>query len=267
MEQSPSWEANLFTASREIPRILWNPKVHYRIQKCPPTFLILSHPNPVHRPTSHFLNINLTIILPSTPGFSKWSLSLRFTHYKPSYASLLLHMCYMPRLSHYFRRDEPNNNEWAVQIIKPALCISLHSPVTSSLLGPNILLNTLFSYTLSLRSSLNLSDQVPHPFRITGKITVLYILIFKFLDSKLEDKRFCTLRFNYFLNKNNDLQNKTVLFWHGFGLTDYVCIPKYFSPVVTQVDTNFLALRGNRSETTTAIKKNWNIKLMNPVMF
>jgi hypothetical protein len=30
----------------------------------------------------------------------------------------------------------------------------LHSPVSSSLLGPNILLNTLFSYTLSLRSSL-----------------------------------------------------------------------------------------------------------------
>jgi hypothetical protein len=31
----------------------------------------------------------------------------------------------------------------------------LHSPVTSSLLGPNTILNTLFSTTLSLRSSLN----------------------------------------------------------------------------------------------------------------
>ena len=29
------------------------------------------------------------------------------------------------------------------------------TPITSSLLGPNILLNTLFSYTLSLRSSLS----------------------------------------------------------------------------------------------------------------
>ena len=42
-------------------------------------------------------------------------------------------------------------------------CSFLHSPVTSSLLSPNILLNTLFSSTLSLRSSLNVSDQVSHP--------------------------------------------------------------------------------------------------------
>ena len=50
MEQSPFWEANRFSASQEIPRILWNPIVHYRIYKCPPPVLILSQINPVHFP-------------------------------------------------------------------------------------------------------------------------------------------------------------------------------------------------------------------------
>ena len=73
-----------------------------------------------------------------------------------------------------------------------SLCTLLHSPVTSSLLGPNILLNAIFSDTLSFFSSLIVSDQVSHPYKTIGKIIVLCILIFKFLDSNLEDKRFCT---------------------------------------------------------------------------
>jgi len=68
-------------------------------------------------------------------------------------------------------------------------CTFLHSLVTSSLLGPNTLLSTLFSNTLSLRSSLNVRDQVSHPYKTTGQIIVLYISIFKFLDSKLEEKK------------------------------------------------------------------------------
>jgi hypothetical protein len=68
MEQSPSSEANRFSASQEIPRILWNPKFHHRMHPWPPPIPNLSQLDPVHAPTSHFLEIHLNIILQSTPG-------------------------------------------------------------------------------------------------------------------------------------------------------------------------------------------------------
>jgi len=65
--QSPSWEANWFSASQEIPRILRNPKVHYRTHKRPPTVPIMGQLNPVHIPTSHLLEIHPNNIHPSMP--------------------------------------------------------------------------------------------------------------------------------------------------------------------------------------------------------
>ena len=73
MVQNPSWEANWFAASQEIPRISQNPKVHYRTQKRPPTVSILGQPNLVHIPTSHLQEIHPNIIHPSTPRSHQWS--------------------------------------------------------------------------------------------------------------------------------------------------------------------------------------------------
>jgi len=67
MVQSPSWEANLFAASQEIPRISRNLKVHYRTHKRPPPVSILGQHNPVHILTSHLLEIYPNIIHPSKP--------------------------------------------------------------------------------------------------------------------------------------------------------------------------------------------------------
>ena len=73
-----------------------------------------------------------------------------------------------------------------------SLCSFLHSPLTSSLLGPKYSTQTLFSNNFSLRSSLNISGQISYPYKTTSRIIFLYILVFKVLDRKLKDKMFCT---------------------------------------------------------------------------
>jgi len=41
------------------------------------------------------------------------------------------------------------------------------------------------------------NDQAVHQYKTTGKIIILYILIFVYLDSKLKDKGFWSIVYNY----------------------------------------------------------------------
>jgi hypothetical protein len=82
-KQSSSWEANLFSGSQEIPRILWNTKVNYQIHRRPPPVPILSQIVPVHASPSHSFNLHLNSIIPSVPRSYKWFLSVWFPSPKP----------------------------------------------------------------------------------------------------------------------------------------------------------------------------------------
>ena len=95
-------------ASQEFPRTLWNPKVHHRIHKCPPSVPIMSQLQPVSTP-SHFPKIHLNIIISSMSGFPQWSLSLKFPHWNPVHISPLPHTRHMPRPSNSSRVYHPHN--------------------------------------------------------------------------------------------------------------------------------------------------------------
>jgi hypothetical protein len=106
-------------------------------------------------PPSHFLKIHFCIIFTFTPGPSKWFLpsGLPTKILNPPLLYPLLATCAANLVISYFITriifDE------AFRSLSSSLCNLLHYPVNSSILGPNILLSTTDSSTLSLRSFLS----------------------------------------------------------------------------------------------------------------
>jgi hypothetical protein len=166
MELSTSWETANCASTQKIRSILWNARF---IALVP----ILYQINPIYTTPSYLLksililSTHLRLGLPSGLFPSGFLTNILYEFlFSPSLFFLDLIVLFILSKEH--------------QLWVTSLRNFLQSPVTSSLFRTNIHLSTMFSHSLSLCSSINAKDHVLSPYRMRGKIIVLYILIFVF---------------------------------------------------------------------------------------
>ena len=115
MQQSPSWSANRFSTSQEIPRILRNPKIHYSIHKSSPPVSILSQFDPVHDSIAHPVD-PFSYYTPIYTCFFQVASFPQISAPKARMHLFLPHTCYFAHLSQSSWFYRSNHIWWEVQI-------------------------------------------------------------------------------------------------------------------------------------------------------
>ena len=136
-------------------------------QSVPPSYFLENH---------FILSYHLLLSLPSGPFPQILHQNPYAPFLSPTHATCPLYLILLDLITLIIFREQ-------CRAQSSSLCSLFKSLVSSSLFGPNIFLSTLTSNNLSHSFSINVTDQVPHPHKTTGKIIILYILIFIFLES------------------------------------------------------------------------------------
>ena len=167
-----TWEAYPFSASQKIPCILWK-QGSLRPLKMPSTVPILSQINPVHAPHCTSWRSNLILSSHLYLGLASSLFPSGFPHQNPVCTSSLPvhatcppHLICLDLITRIIFGEEYRS-------LSSSLCSFLHSCYLVPL-RPKYSPQQPILKHLSLRSSLNMSNLVSHPYKATDKIMILH---------------------------------------------------------------------------------------------